>query len=126
MNLIEKVRNLAKGQGSLEYLLIIGGAIAIAAIVIYLVLSSTGSGNEASAEQQRRALIAEECAGACADASYCGSDTNLECGNQCKAIGYANSEINTSDCRWDCTASSNGSCTTATNDFNTQGAWQTR
>ncbi|MDO8647575.1 MAG: class III signal peptide-containing protein [Candidatus Diapherotrites archaeon] len=32
-----------KGQGSLEYLLLIGGAVLVAAIVIALVVTSTGS-----------------------------------------------------------------------------------
>ncbi len=37
-----------KGQGALEYLLLIAGAVLVAAVVIYLLSTMAGEGKEAS------------------------------------------------------------------------------
>lgn len=36
----------SKGQGALEYLLLIGGAVLIATIVLVVIVTSTGSAND--------------------------------------------------------------------------------
>ena len=96
---------LNKGQGSLEYLLIVGGAIAVAAIVIYLVLTSTGKSNTTIGETERRAQIAQECGVTCVatdcDPPYA---TRTQCEAGCKTQGYGDSAINSNDCLWDCDA----------------------
>ena len=45
-----------KGQGSLEYLLLIGGAVLVAAIVIALVVSSAGTGADVTKCNAAKAL----------------------------------------------------------------------
>ena len=101
------MNNASKGQGSLEYLLIVGGAIAVAAMVIYLVLSSSATGTESTEEQKRREVIASECSSACSNYNYCSYVslwTDQEtCENDCKVQGYDDENINVTECRWDCT-----------------------
>jgi len=46
----------SKGQGSLEYLLLIGGAVLVAAIVIALVVSSGGTGADVTKCNAAKAL----------------------------------------------------------------------
>ena len=47
-----------RGQGSLEYLLLIGGAVLVAAIVIALVVTSAGQGQSQSSITSAAALCA--------------------------------------------------------------------
>lgn len=50
--MFEKLSKKNKGQGALEYLLIIGGALVIAVIVVTLILSIGKSNNESAIDSQ--------------------------------------------------------------------------
>ena len=94
-----------KGQGSLEYLLIVGGAVAIAAIVVYLALTSSGKSNLNVEENERRVGIASDCRFNCLDLDQCTPyATKMACEADCKTQGYNNSEINAAGCTWNCSA----------------------
>ena len=90
-----------RGQGSLEYLLIIGGAIAIAAIVIFMVLSSVPAQNP---DTTRRIAIGEECTASCADPSFCRSQGNASftsttsCISNCRDSADTATGIKAQDC----------------------------
>ncbi|HLD81232.1 MAG TPA: LamG-like jellyroll fold domain-containing protein [archaeon] len=94
-----------KGQGSLEYLLLVGGAIGLVAIAIFVVLTSTP--NPTVTEAQERQQEFTECTRACADPDFCGNNNpawkdTTACIKDCKSQGLNNARVNAHDCGFDC------------------------
>lgn len=91
-----------RGQGSLEYLLIVGGAIALSAIVIYTVLSLQSQGN--STDELNENAVFQECEGTCTVCLPL-TDTTQEdvdaCSTDCKEKAIDN-EVDAGECDWDC------------------------
>ena len=84
-----------KGQGALEYLLLIGGAILVAIVVITVLTGFTGPATQTQAnENTARALCQSKPASACAgiDANVGIAPNNVVCDCQIGTSGACESE----------------------------------
>ncbi len=84
-------KKTTKGQGALEYLLLIGGAVLIATIVLLIIIGSTGSTNDIInnnlAQYQNRVTLGGTGGG---NPSTCGNPPNqLHAGEACDGTAFA-------------------------------------
>jgi len=99
----------SNGQGSLEYLLLIGGVLAVAAVVVFFLLSQNPT--QHSSERLRQNALATECNQTCAFIDNCThyvttfDDPQVaidECTSDCKKDGFDRPVVTAEEYDFDC------------------------
>lgn len=91
-----------RGQGALEYLLMVGGAVALAAVVVYAVFIFQSQTNQE--EEFNEIQMSQECESTCSVCMEIATVTQPDidaCTNECKERGYQKT-VDVNKCNWDC------------------------
>ena len=75
-----------QGQGAIEYLLIIGAAILVVAVVIIALVSITGSATENTGQEDVDATLLPACREICINTGGTWSNVDSNCANEAPAL----------------------------------------